>query len=152
MTKREIQQAIDAAAKQPPQHIEPFEPFAPRFHNPWPVPIFKKTCTYRRAPVVKKVTHHRSPGLESLPTFRRRMVDQFSAELRKYCTYLRATRLLPGTMPRKAFRDAWFASELDKGKTIREIQEAYFTEAHELISAPTIRKAIQRVRTKPGRS
>ena len=152
MTKREIQQLIDAAATHPPKRIEPFESFAPRFDKPWPVPIFKKECRYRRAPELKKTNHIRSPGLESLPTFRRRMVDQFTAQLATHCRYLRATKLLPGTLPRKSVRDAWFASQLAKGKTIREIQDAWFDDARELVSEPAIRKAIQRVRTKPGRS
>jgi|NGEPerStandDraft_6_1074524.scaffolds.fasta_scaffold88656_3 hypothetical protein len=122
-----------------------FEAFKPALDQPWP--LIKAT----RKPELK-IMHHDAVGVETLPAFRRRMLDQFQARLREYCRYLRGTRLLPGTMPRLATRDAWFAAEFKKGKTVRAIQEAYFEEGHELVSEPAIRKAIQRVRTKPGRS
>ena len=122
-----------------------FEPFIPALDRPWPVVLSKKKPEL-------KVMHHDAVGLETLPAFRRRMVDQFQARLREYCRYLRGTRFLPATMPRLATRDAWFASELDKGKSVREVQEAYFDEGHELVSVAAIRKAVQRVRTKPSRS
>jgi hypothetical protein len=98
-----------------------------------------------------RVMRHHAVAFETLPAFRRRMVDQFTAKLATHCRYLRASKLLPGTLPIKSVRDAWFASELDRGKTIREIQDAWFDDARELVSEPAIRKAIQRVRTKLGR-
>jgi hypothetical protein len=122
-----------------------FEPFAPQFTEPFPLVKSTKKKELR-------VMRHHAVSFESLPAFRRRMVDQFTAQLATHCRYLRASKLLPGTLPRKSVRDAWFASELDKGKTIREIQDAWFDDARELVSEPAIRKAIQRVRTKPGRS
>lgn len=122
-----------------------FEPFNPALDQAWP--LIKAT----KKPELKVMRHY-AVAFETLPAFRRRMVDQFQARLREYCRYLRGTRLLPGTMPRLAARDAWFAAEFKKEKTIRALQEAYFEEGRELVSEPAIRKAIQRVRTKPGRS
>ena len=121
-----------------------FEPFAPQFTEPFPLVKSTKKKELR-------VMRHHAVAFETLPAFRRRMVDQFTAKLATHCRYLRASKLLPGTLPRKSVRDAWFASELDKGKTIREIQDAWFDDARELVSEPAIRKAIQRVRTKLGR-
>ena len=121
-----------------------FEPFAPQFTEPFPLVKSTKKKELR-------VMRHHAVAFETLPAFRRRMVDQFTAQLATHCRYLRASKLLPGTLPRKSVRDAWFASELDKGKTIREIQDAWFDDARELVSEPAIRKAIQRVRTKLGR-
>ena len=122
-----------------------FEPFAPQFTEPFPLVKSTKKKELR-------VMRHHAVAFETLPAFRRRMVDQFTAKLATHCRYLRASKLLPGTLPIKSVRDAWFASELDRGKTIREIQDAWFDDARELVSEPAIRKAIQRVRTKPGRS
>ena len=121
-----------------------FEPFAPQFTEPFPLVKSTKKKELR-------VMRHHAVAFETLPAFRRRMVDQFTAKLATHCRYLRASKLLPGTLPIKSVRDAWFASELDKGKTIREIQDAWFDDARELVSEPAIRKAIQRVRTKLGR-
>ena len=122
-----------------------FEPFAPQFTEPFPLVKSTKKKELR-------VMRHHAVAFETLPAFRRRMVDQFTAKLATHCRYLRASKLLPGTLPIKSVRDAWFASELDRGKTIREIQDAWFDDARELVSEPAIRKAIQRVRTKLGRS
>jgi hypothetical protein len=121
-----------------------FEPFAPQFTEPFPLVKSTKKKELR-------VMRHHAVAFETLPAFRRRMVDQFTAKLATHCRYLRASKLLPGTLPIKSVRDAWFASELDRGKTIREIQDAWFDDARELVSEPAIRKAIQRVRTKLGR-
>jgi hypothetical protein len=118
-----------------------FEPFKPTLDNPWPVIISTKKRELR-------VMKHDALAFETLPAFRRRMADQFQAELTRYCRYLRGTRFLPGTMPRLATRDAWFAAEFKKGKTVRALQDAYFEEGHELVSIAAIRKAIQRVTAK----
>ena len=122
-----------------------FEPFAPQFTEPFPLVKSTKKKELR-------VMRHHAVAFETLPAFRRRMADQFQAELTRYCRYLRGTRFLPGTMPRLATRDAWFAAEFKKGKTVRALQDAYFEEGHELVSIAAIRKAIQRARTKPGRN
>ena len=118
-----------------------FEPFNPALDQPWPLVISTKK------PELKVMRHH-ALAFETLPAFRRRMVDQFTAKLATHCRYLRASKLLPGTLPRKSVRDAWFASELDKGRTIREIQDSWFDDARELVAEGTIRKAIQRSRSR----
>ena len=119
-----------------------FEPFAPMFEPPWPALLSKKRITIRR---MHRIRNTQSPGFESLSAFQHRIKSEFAEQLAKYCSAIRASKILPATIPRMAARDAWFAAHHQAGRSVREIQDRYFTKSRGiLVSLPAIRKAIQR--------